>query len=224
MCVFLALAALYESWSLPLAVILVVPLCLLCSVTGVLASHGVVDIFVQIGLVVLVGLACKNSILIVEFARDLHAGGPAPLRGHGGGLAAAAAADPHDLVRLHPGRGPPGDRHGRRGRDAALAGNGRLQRHDRRDALRHLPHARLLLRHSRLERAAALHRRHRAVDRLLAVRRAVRGGDRIPAGAARGCTQWPWSIGGRRRPGNSRRPGRSSAFIAGIKPWKKVSP
>jgi len=75
MCVFLALAALYESWSLPLAVILVVPLCLLCSVAGVLASHGVVDIFVQIGLVVLVGLACKNSILIVEFARDLHAAG-----------------------------------------------------------------------------------------------------------------------------------------------------
>jgi multidrug efflux pump len=75
MCVFLALSALYESWSLPLAVILVVPLCLLCSVTGVLASHGVVDIFVQIGLVVLVGLACKNSILIVEFARDLHEAG-----------------------------------------------------------------------------------------------------------------------------------------------------
>jgi multidrug efflux pump len=74
MCVFLALSALYESWALPLAVILVVPLCLLSSVTGVLASHGVVDIFVQIGLVVLVGLACKNSILIVEFARDLHQG------------------------------------------------------------------------------------------------------------------------------------------------------
>ncbi len=74
MCVFLALAALYESWALPLAVILVVPLCLLSSVTGVRASNGVVDIFVQIGLVVLVGLACKNSILIVEFARDLHQG------------------------------------------------------------------------------------------------------------------------------------------------------
>jgi multidrug efflux pump len=75
MCVFLALSALYESWALPLAVILVVPLCLLSSIAGVLASHGVVDIFVQIGLVVLVGLACKNSILIVEFARDLHAAG-----------------------------------------------------------------------------------------------------------------------------------------------------
>src|SRR6202042_1478427 len=69
--VFLALAALYESWMLPLAVILVVPLCLLCSVAGVLFTGTSVNIFVQIGLVVLVGLACKNAILIVEFAKQL---------------------------------------------------------------------------------------------------------------------------------------------------------
>jgi multidrug efflux pump len=68
----LALAALYESWSLPLAVILVVPLCLLWSVAGVLASGRDVNIFVQIGLVVLVALACKNAILVVEFAQQLH--------------------------------------------------------------------------------------------------------------------------------------------------------
>jgi multidrug efflux pump len=70
--VFLALAALYESWSLPLAVILVVPMCLLCSVSGVLYTGRDVNIFVQIGLVVLVGLACKNAILIVEYAKQMH--------------------------------------------------------------------------------------------------------------------------------------------------------
>ncbi len=73
--VFLALSALYESWSLPLAVILVVPLCMLCSVEGVLYTNRDVNIFVQIGLVVLVGLACKNAILIVEFAKQLHTAG-----------------------------------------------------------------------------------------------------------------------------------------------------
>src|SRR5204863_9283038 len=68
--VFLVLAALYESWSLPLAVILVVPMCLLSALTGVFLAHMDVNIFVQVGFVVLVGLACKNAILIVEFARD----------------------------------------------------------------------------------------------------------------------------------------------------------
>jgi multidrug efflux pump len=67
--VFLVLAAQYESWSLPLAVILVVPLCLLCAVSGVLFARMDVNIFTQIGFVVLVGLACKNAILIVEFAK-----------------------------------------------------------------------------------------------------------------------------------------------------------
>jgi multidrug efflux pump len=67
--VFLVLAAQYESWSLPLAVILVVPMCLLCAVAGVVAAKMDINIFTQIGFLVLVGLACKNAILIVEFAK-----------------------------------------------------------------------------------------------------------------------------------------------------------
>ncbi|MCE9604558.1 MAG: multidrug efflux RND transporter permease subunit [Planctomycetia bacterium] len=73
--VFLVLAAQYESWALPLAVILVVPMCLLCSIFGVRMAKMDVNIFTQIGFVVLVGLACKNAILIVEFARAKHDAG-----------------------------------------------------------------------------------------------------------------------------------------------------
>ena len=67
---FLTMAAQYESWSLPLAVILIVPMCLLCAIAGVYFSGLDNNIFTQIGLVVLVGLACKNAILIVEFAKE----------------------------------------------------------------------------------------------------------------------------------------------------------
>ncbi len=73
--VFLVLAALYESWLLPLAVILIVPLCILFALLGVRFAGYENSILVQIGLLVLVGLACKNAILIVEFARDAEAAG-----------------------------------------------------------------------------------------------------------------------------------------------------
>ena len=68
--VFLVLAAQYESWRLPLAVILVVPMCLFCSVIGFQVAGMEINIFTQIGFVVLVGLASKNAILIVEFAKQ----------------------------------------------------------------------------------------------------------------------------------------------------------
>ncbi|MCP1456256.1 MULTISPECIES: efflux RND transporter permease subunit [Pseudomonas] len=76
---FLVLAAQYESWSLPLAVILIVPMTLLSAITGVILSGGDNNIFTQIGLIVLVGLACKNAILIVEFAKDKQLEGMKPL-------------------------------------------------------------------------------------------------------------------------------------------------
>ncbi len=68
--VFLVLAAQYESWSLPLAIILVVPMCLLSAIIGVNMAKMDINIFTQIGFVVLVGLASKNAILIVEFAKQ----------------------------------------------------------------------------------------------------------------------------------------------------------
>ena len=68
--VFLLLAAQYESWALPLAVILIVPMCLLAAVSGLLLRGMDVNILAQIGFVVLIGLAAKNAILIVEFARQ----------------------------------------------------------------------------------------------------------------------------------------------------------
>ena len=90
--VFLVLSAQYESWSLPLAVILVVPMCLLCAVAGMLIVGLPVDIFVQIGFLVLVGLAAKNAILIVEFARQRQQEG----------LSARDAAVDAARVRLRP--------------------------------------------------------------------------------------------------------------------------
>jgi multidrug efflux pump len=90
--VFFVLAGLYENWSLPLAVVLVVPMCLLSALAGIAIAGMDVNIFVQVGFVVLVGLACKNAILIVEFARDRELEGASPFE------AAVEAAK----VRLRP--------------------------------------------------------------------------------------------------------------------------
>ncbi len=76
--VFLVLAANYESWKLPLSVVLIVPMCLLASVTGLMFRGMPIDILAQIGFVVLVGLAAKNAILIVEFAHQAQDAGSAP--------------------------------------------------------------------------------------------------------------------------------------------------
>jgi len=79
MLVFLILSAQYESWALPLAVILIVPMCLLSAMLGVWLKGSDNNVLTQIGFIVLVGLACKNAILIVEFARERVEHGLAPV-------------------------------------------------------------------------------------------------------------------------------------------------
>src|SRR5256885_6820286 len=91
--VFLVLAAQYESFRLPLAIILIVPMCLLFAIAGVWLKGSDDNIFTQIGLIVLVGLACKNAILIVEFAKH---------KQDEGGLSPAEAAIEASRLRLRP--------------------------------------------------------------------------------------------------------------------------
>ena len=156
--VFLVLAAQYESWSLPLAVILVVPMCLLCSVTGVALTGTDVNIFTQIGFVVLVGLAGKNAILIVEFAKQQREQGESPRE----------AALQASRLRLRPilmtslafifGVIPLVLAQGAGAEMRRDPGHGRVQRNARRDLLRHLPDAGLLLRHSVVRKEGARRR------------------------------------------------------------------
>ena len=154
--VFLVLAAQYESLSLPLAIVLIVPMCLLPAITAVQLDHGDNNIFTQIGLLVLVGLACKNAILIVEFAKHLQED-----RGHDARSAVLEAAH----LRLRPilmtsmafimGVVPLVLAIGRRSRGPPRARRHGVRRHAGRHAVRPAPDAGVL-------RARAAQRRARA--------------------------------------------------------------
>ena len=103
--VYLVLAAQFESFIHPIVIMLTVPLAVLGALIGLALTGGTLNLFSQIGIVMLVGLAAKNGILIVDFANQLRDEGRNVRRGHRRGGQRATAPDPHDFDRNHGGRG-----------------------------------------------------------------------------------------------------------------------
>ena len=143
--VFLILAAQYESWSLPFSVLLTTPIAVFGAFAGLLARGMQNNLYAQIGLVMLIGLAAKNAILIVEFAKDEYEKGKPLFEATLSRRQAALAADPHDRFCLHPRHGAAGYCDGFGSCLAAGFGNNRHRRHAGSHLHLDLPHSRIVL-------------------------------------------------------------------------------
>ena len=146
--VYVVLAAQYESWTLPLTVILIVPMTLFSAIAGVWLTGGDNNVFTQISFLVLAGLACKNAILIVEFAKQREEEGRvARCDAILDGVPHPAAPDSDDVDGVHHGRRAAGLLVGRGLRDSSGDGHRGVRRDARRHAVRPVPHAGVLHRH-----------------------------------------------------------------------------
>ena len=146
--VYLVLAAQYESWVLPLIILLAVPLAVFGALWAQMLRGFANDVFCQVGLVMLIGLAAKNSILIVEFAEQLRQRGTFDRGRRRRSRAHPASADSHDVADVHPGRHAAGRGDGRGRRRQKLRGHHRRGRHDCFDVPVDSVHPAVVCRHS----------------------------------------------------------------------------